>query len=102
MTPSLIIPMLGNEALAKSLAQTLGAEFGQVDVGAFPDGETHLRFPTDLAGCILAIVCTLDHPNEKMLPLLFAAATARELGAANVGLVAPYLAYMRQDRRFKP
>jgi ribose-phosphate pyrophosphokinase len=37
-----------------------------------------------------------------MLPLLFAAATARELGASKVGLIAPYLAYMRQDRRFKP
>ena len=48
------------------------------------------------------IVGTLDRPNEKMLPVLFAAATARELGATNVGLVAPYLPYMRQDRRFKP
>jgi ribose-phosphate pyrophosphokinase len=36
------------------------------------------------------------------LPLIFAAATARELGAVQIGLVAPYLAYMRQDRRFKP
>jgi ribose-phosphate pyrophosphokinase len=34
------------------------------------------------------------------LPLRFAAATLREFGAASVGLVAPYLAYMRQDRRF--
>ena len=48
------------------------------------------------------IACTLDRPNEKILPLLFAAATARELDAEKVGLVAPYLAYMRQDRRFKP
>ena len=31
-----------------------------------------------------------------------AAAAARDLGAAEVGLVAPYLAYMRQDRRFQP
>ncbi|WP_164119514.1 ribose-phosphate pyrophosphokinase-like domain-containing protein, partial [Stenotrophomonas maltophilia] len=44
----------------------------------------------------------LAQPNEKILPLIFAAATARELGAARVGLVAPYLAYMRQDRRFNP
>ena len=29
-------------------------------------------------------------------------AVDRKLGAAHVGLVAPYLAYMRQDRRFKP
>ena len=41
-------------------------------------------------------------PNEEVLPLLFAAATARELGVPSVGLVSPYLAYMRQDRRFKP
>jgi ribose-phosphate pyrophosphokinase len=32
---------------------------------------------------------------------VFAAATARELGAEKVGLIAPYLAYLRQDRRFR-
>ena len=31
---------------------------------------------------------------------MFTATTARQLGAARVGLVAPYLAYMRQDKRF--
>jgi ribose-phosphate pyrophosphokinase len=36
------------------------------------------------------------------LPLLFASRTARELGARSVGLVAPYLGYMRQDARFEP
>lgn len=46
------------------------------------------------------LFCTLDRPDEKFLPLLFAAETARELGAASVGLVAPYLCYMRQDMRF--
>jgi ribose-phosphate pyrophosphokinase len=44
----------------------------------------------------------LDHPNEKILPLIFAAETAKELGATEVGLIAPYLAYMRQDTRFHP
>jgi ribose-phosphate pyrophosphokinase len=48
------------------------------------------------------LACTLDRPDEKILALLFAAATARELGAARIGLVAPYLAYLRQDTRFKP
>jgi len=37
-----------------------------------------------------------------LLSLLFAAATARDVQASKVGLVSPYLAYMRQDRRFKP
>jgi len=35
------------------------------------------------------------------LSLWFAARTARELGAAAVGLIAHYLAYMRQERRFR-
>lgn len=39
--------------------------------------------------------------KEKILPLLFLAET-RDLGAERVGLVAPYLAYMRQDHRFQP
>jgi ribose-phosphate pyrophosphokinase len=36
------------------------------------------------------------------LPLIFGARTAREFGARSVGLIAPYLAYMRQDARFQP
>jgi ribose-phosphate pyrophosphokinase len=102
MTALLFLAMPGNEAMTGTLAQKLGGEVGQVELHAFPDGETYLRFRADLAGRTLALVCTLDRPNEKILPLLFAAATARELGACGVGLLAPYLGYMRQDRRFKP
>jgi len=102
MSAPLIVAMPGNEAMAASLARNLGAEVDRLELRSFPDGESYLRFLADLSRRELAIVCTLDHPNEKILPLLFSAVTARELGAAKVGLVAPYLAYMRQDRRFKP
>src|SRR5262245_3813194 len=40
--------------------------------------------------------------GDNFLRVAFIAGTARDLGAARVGLVAPYLAYMRQDARFKP
>ena len=43
----------------------------------------------------------LEKLNNKVLPLLLAAAALRDLGATSIGLAAPYLAYMRQDRRFK-
>src|SRR3546814_12588476 len=36
------------------------------------------------------------------LPLRFAARAARDFGARSVGLIAPYLGYMRQDTRFHP
>lgn len=88
--------------MTKSLAQLLGAERGQIELHTFPDGETHLQYLTDVSEKALIVVCTMNRPNDKILSLLFAAATARELGAASVGLVTPYLAYMRQDRRFKP
>jgi ribose-phosphate pyrophosphokinase len=102
MTAPLFIAMPGNEAMTRALAQVCGGDAGQLELRAFPDGETYLRYRTEVSARPIVIVCTLDRPDGKFLPLIFAAATARELGAANVGLMAPYLAYMRQDRRFKP
>jgi ribose-phosphate pyrophosphokinase len=102
MTAPLLVAMPGNEQQAAGLAAALGFDLGHLETRQFPDGETYLRFITNPEGRSIAVVCTLDHPNDKLLPLIFAAATARELKAAKIGLISPYLAYMRQDRRFKP
>src|SRR3546814_11225332 len=40
--------------------------------------------------------------SDGFLRLIFVADAARALGAREVTLIAPYLAYMRQDRRFRP
>ena len=98
----LVLPLPGNGDLASRLASRLDADLGAATVRRFPDGESYVRLETDVDGRSLALVCTLDRPDDKVLPLYFVAATARELGAARVGLVAPYLAYMRQDTRFQP
>jgi ribose-phosphate pyrophosphokinase len=102
VTPPLLFAMPGNDAMTAALALRLDAPTGTIERRQFPDGETYLRYVQDVAGKDVLIVCTLDHPDAKLIPLLFAAKTARELGASRVGLVAPYLAYMRQDRRFRP
>lgn len=91
----------GNEAFARRLREQLVAGATRLQWRRFPDGESYLRFEDSPAGLHLAIVCSLNEPDSKAQALLFAAATARELGAASVGLVAPYLGYMRQDRRFR-
>lgn len=67
----------------------------------FPDGEIKLRLPDTLPEHV-AILRTMNDPNEKLVELLLAAQTARDLGARHLTLVAPYLAYMRQDIAFHP
>ena len=100
MTAPLLFALPGNEALARSLVQELDAVLGEIDIRQFPDGETYVRYRTAVEGRSVVLLCTLDRPDAKFLPLMFCAAAARELGARSVGLIAPYLAYMRQDRRF--
>jgi ribose-phosphate pyrophosphokinase len=96
-----ILPMPGNEAMGQQLALRLGGELGALEWRRFPDAESYLRIASDVAGKRVDIVCTLARPDPQFLALVFAAATARELGAESVHLIAPYLAYMRQDTRFK-
>ena len=97
-----VIAMPGNEQLADELAVHLSLERVAAMVRRFPDGESHVRVEASVEGRDALIVCTLDRPDDKLVPLLLLAAAVREAGAWSVGLVAPYLAYMRQDRRFHP
>jgi ribose-phosphate pyrophosphokinase len=96
-----IFSMPGNERLADSLAAAVDGVNGEIEYRRFPDGESYLRFHTPVAGRSAALVCSLSEPDGKVLRLLLASAALRDLGALRVGLVAPYLAYMRQDKRFK-
>jgi len=91
-----------SESIADRLAERVGADVGRLTLHTFPDGESYLRIESDVASRDVTIVASLHWPNDKLLPLLLLADTARELGATRVGLVAPYLAYMRQDTRFHP
>ena len=89
-------------AFSALLAGICEVEVGGCVIREFPDGENHVRIETPVAGCQVAIVARLDRPRDKILPLWFLADAARDLGATRVGLVAPYLAFMRQDERFHP
>ncbi len=98
----LLVALPGNQELARALAARLDAEIAQAVIRQFPDGESYLRYNTELAGRDVLLVCTLSRPDAQAMPLMFAAEAARELGAASVALISPYLSYMRQDARFFP
>lgn len=97
---SAIIFSLQPHPLAASLVEQLALEQGKTRQRSFPDGESYLRIETPVKDRHCMVLADLSHPNNKYLPLVFLVETLRELGAASVGLVAPYLSYMRQDRRF--
>jgi ribose-phosphate pyrophosphokinase len=95
-----LLPFPAQAPLAAALADPLGARVGRLDWRRFPDGESLVTIDTELGDADVAIVCSLHRPDELALALRFAADTAREFGARSVGLVAPYLGYLRQDARF--
>lgn len=89
------------ETVAQRAAQAAGLPLVVVERHRFPDGEMRLRLPDALPPQVV-IWRGLQQPNEKLVELLLTSQTARELGARHLTLVAPYLAYMRQDIAFQP
>jgi len=99
-TPCLLC--LDDEAvIAGRAAAAAGWALQVVERHRFPDGELRLRLPPALPPRVV-VWRGLHQPNEKLVELLLIARGARGLGAAWLGLVAPYLAYMRQDIAFHP
>lgn len=98
----LIFALPGNETFARQLADATGWELGTLETRRFPDGETYVRIFSDVKDKAVDLVSTLARPDDGFLRLIFAADAARDLGAREVNLIAPYLSYMRQDRRFQP
>lgn len=99
MTP-LLFELEPRLPLFAPLCQRLQADPGSIAGRHFPDGESYLKVLSQAAGRRCILLADLSRPDDKFLPLTFLAATLRELGASQVGLVAPYLCYMRQDCRF--
>lgn len=99
---TILFALPGNEELTEKLALHLNVEKGVSVIRQFPDGETYVQIQSDVKNKRVILVCTLHQPDNKLLPLYFLSKTAKDLGAESICLVAPYLAYMRQDKRFTP
>jgi ribose-phosphate pyrophosphokinase len=99
--PTLLLHFVDETAAAARLAAATGLPLAAIECHRFPDGELKLRLPPGLPAHTL-LLRSLDRPNDKLVQLLLAAKTARTLGASRLTLVAPYLAYMRQDIAFEP
>lgn len=107
MADTAILVLDGHQSLAQTLAQQLTASGRETAVLSletrhFPDGELYFNLPENITGKDIIVLCHLHQPSDKALALWFMAGHLRDFGVRSVGLVAPYLAYMRQDIRFNP
>ena len=99
--PGTLLCFEDEEGIARQAADAAGFTLAVIDHHRFPDGEMRLRLPARLPHRAV-LWRGLQQPNEKLVQVLLAAQTARRLGAVYLTLVAPYLAYMRQDIEFNP
>ena len=100
----MIITSCGNSvAIAQTVAKQLKVTYSPLTISAFPDGEMYLKFNAPIKGKKVVIIHSFQpHADMSLFDVIWAAETAKDLGAKKVILVAPYLAYMRQDKRFHP
>lgn len=89
------------QTLSKEIADGLGAEFGQVTIKKFPDGERFLRVDSEVKGKDVAVVQSICKPHdENLVELLFLLDTLRDMDTGKITTVVPYYGYGRQDKRF--
>jgi len=104
----IVVPGPASLELGERVAKGLSARIVEgvkprvvpVEHRVFPDGESYLRF-SDVVDEEVVIVQTTSPPTDThLLQLFLMVNTAKDLGARRVVAVIPYLAYVRQDKRF--
>lgn len=98
----LVIPGPSSTDLGGRVANMLGARKVGVEYKNFPDGESYLRVMDKVKGEeVILIHTTYPQPDKRVLELFLLIDTLKDLGASSVRVVVPYMAYARQDSRFR-
>ncbi|MBX7094581.1 MAG: ribose-phosphate pyrophosphokinase [Flavobacteriales bacterium] len=88
--------------LGKKIAESYGANLGQVAVSTFSDGEFQPSFEETVRGKDVFIVQSTIPPSDNLFELLLLIDAAKRASAKRVVAVIPYFGFARQDRKDKP
>ena len=91
-----------NIGLAKSIADKLGYELGEITLKKFSDGEIWAKFKENIRGRDVFIVQSTQPPAENLMELLIMLDAAKRSSAKRTTAVIPYFGYARQDRKDQP
>ena len=85
--------------LEKSLEKSL--EVIKIERKFFPDNEQYIRIPYKQDDEYIIVQSMFGNPDIKIVETIFAIRTLKDLGTKKVYGFFPYLAYTRQDKRYK-
>lgn len=89
-----------NEALAKSIANSLGMELALAEVAKFSDGESFVKVGEMVRGIDCYIIQSTSQPaNDTLMETLIMIDALRRASAGSITAVMPYYGYARQDRK---
>jgi ribose-phosphate pyrophosphokinase len=89
--------------LATRIAERLGVELGEIEVGTFANGETYCRYAESIRGADVFLVQTgCDPVDRNVMELLLMIQAAKLASAKRITAVIPWFPYSRQDRKAKP
>jgi ribose-phosphate pyrophosphokinase len=98
----LVFSLGGNDTLARSISEKLGAPLGQIKCKTFADGEQQVQFLENLRGKNVFLIQPTNAPAENWARLMLAIDAARGASAHEITAVIPYFGYARQDRKARP
>ena len=98
----IVIPGPASQILGFKIGNLLKAKVVPLDYKRFPDGEAYIRIDGDIQGEHVAVVQSTFPTDPHLIELFLLLDTVKELAASKITAIVPYLAYARQDKRFRP
>lgn len=97
----LIVAGPASKDLAQEVSDIVGLQTAELESKIFPDGDSYFRLRGEISGKDAAVIQSTYPPQDRNLMQLFLLIDGlRGLDCRMVYAVVPYLAYMRQDKRF--
>ena len=97
-----VVPGPASRELGLKISDLLGIKATPLEFKHFPDGESYIRFSEEIQGEDVVIVQSTGPPQDSnLLHLLLLVDAAKDIGAETVTAVVPYVAYGRQEKRYR-
>ena len=96
----IIVSGSDSQDLAYRVSKLTNSELVRTEFKKFPDGEIYLRIHGDVNNKDVFLIQTQNNQNDSIVETILMCDALRDEGAKSINLVAPYLAYARQDKKF--